>query len=108
MLFFVVGVGNIPRSTAFTITASDVIVDRGPPGIRAFIAKWASGVFPSSCATGVGHNPDSVAAVRGTNGRSRYAVPFRVVPARGQVSEYPSHSSSKESCDVFHDDVAGS
>jgi hypothetical protein len=61
-----------------------------------------------SRAVGVGHDPDPVAAVRGANGRSRYAVPLRVIPARGQVPEYAPHSSSKESCDVLHDDVAGS
>jgi hypothetical protein len=40
-------------------------------------------------------------------GRSE-AVPFRVIPARGQVSEYVSHPSSKEPWDVLHDDVSGS
>jgi hypothetical protein len=40
-----------------------------------------------SPAVGVGHDPDSVPLVKGTDGRSRYAIPFRVVPARGQVAE---------------------
>jgi hypothetical protein len=57
---------------------------------------------------GVGNDPDPVSSVRGANGRSRYAVPLRVIPARGQVSEYALHSSSKESWDVLHDDVPGS
>jgi hypothetical protein len=48
-------------------------------------------------AVGVGNKPDTVAAVRGANGRSWYAVPLRVIPARGQVSENTSESSSKES-----------
>jgi hypothetical protein len=41
---------------ALDITVSDVIAVRGPPGIRAFMARCASTVFWSSCATGVGHN----------------------------------------------------
>ena len=44
----------------------------------------------------------------GTNGGSRYAVPFRVIPERGQVSENSAHTSNKQVCDVLHDDVAGS
>jgi len=58
--------------------------------------------------TGVGHDPYSVAAVRGTNGGSRYAMPFRIKPERGQVSENSSKSPPKQSCDVLHDDVAWS
>jgi hypothetical protein len=57
---------------------------------------------------GVGHQPEPVTSVRGANGGSGYAIPLRVIPARGQVSENSPESSSKESCDVLHDDVAGS
>src|SRR5262245_33396770 len=102
------GVGHMPRSTALTITVSEVIVFRGPPGILAFIARCASGVFPSSWATGVGHNPDSVPLVRGADGGSRYAVPVRVIPERGQLAEYVSKPPSKESCRVLHECVGGS
>jgi hypothetical protein len=35
-------------------------------------------------------------------------VPLRVIPERGQVSENSLNSPSKQSCDVLHDDVAGS
>ena len=49
----------------FTITFSDVALYRGPPFIRAFIAMCASGDLLSSCATGVGNNPDPVSSVRG-------------------------------------------
>jgi hypothetical protein len=34
---------------------------------------------------GVGHNPESVSLVWGTNGGSRYAIPLRVITERGQV-----------------------
>ena len=43
-----------------------------------------------------------------TNGVSRYAVPFTVIPERGQVSENVSHPPNKQACDVFHDCKAGS
>lgn len=35
-------------------------------------------------------------------------MPFRIIPDLGQVSENSSESPSKESRDVFHDDVSGS
>jgi hypothetical protein len=47
-------------------------------------------------ASGVGNNPDPISSVRRTNGGSRYAMPFRIVPERGQVSENVSQSSRKE------------
>jgi hypothetical protein len=55
------------------------------------------GAIMFAFAVGVGNKPDPVAAVRGANGTSRNAVPLRVIPARGQVSENSLHSSSKES-----------
>jgi hypothetical protein len=103
-----VGVGHIPRSTAFTITVSDVIVWRGPPGIRCFIARCASGVLPSSWLTGVGHNEDAVAEVRGADMGRRYAIPFRIEPERGQVSENGSESERKVAWNVLQDRVSGS
>jgi hypothetical protein len=45
--------------------------------------------------------------VRGANGRSRNAVPLRVIPERGQVGDDVLESSTKESCDVLHEDVSG-
>jgi hypothetical protein len=59
-------------------------------------------------ASGVRHNPDPVSAVRRTNGGSRYAVPFRIIPDLGQVSENPVKSATAEHGNVFHDDVAWS
>jgi hypothetical protein len=46
--------------------------------------------------------------VRGANGGSGYAVPLRVIPARGQVTDDSLESPNKESCDVLHDDVSWS
>lgn len=45
--------------------------------------------------------------MRGTNGRSRYTVPFSIKPDLGQVAENFSHPPSKQSCDVLHDDESG-
>lgn len=46
--------------------------------------------------------------MRGAHGSRRYAIPFKIKPARGQLSSHGSHSSMKEVCHVLHDDVAGS
>jgi hypothetical protein len=46
--------------------------------------------------------------VRRTNGRSWNNVPLRVIPERGQRPENLTHSSSKQRCDVLHDNVSGS
>jgi hypothetical protein len=59
-------------------------------------------------ASGVGNNPDPIATVMGANGWSWDAVPPRMIPERGQVSENVSKSSTKERCDVLHDDELGS
>jgi hypothetical protein len=61
-----------------------------------------------SVACGVGHNEDPFAYMGGTDEGSGYGVPFRVIPHGGQVSEYISHSPSKETWDVLHEDEAGS
>src|SRR5260221_6851879 len=67
-----------------------------------------SPVRPNSTLSVVGHDPDSVSPVRRANVGSRYAMPFRVIPDLGHVSEYCCQPSTKQRCDVLHDDVAGS
>ena len=67
----------------------------------------------SSFATGVGSNDkDPIAPVRGTEGGSRKAIPFRVVPERGQVCENLSEDGSsadrEEVCNVLQEDVSRS
>jgi hypothetical protein len=56
---------------------------------------------------GEGHNPDAVASVKCAKVGSRYAVPFRIIPERGQGSENVSKPSTKQCCDVFQDDISG-
>jgi len=90
---FATGVGHIERLTAL------------PNSLPLGPARRA---FGTHIPCGVGHNPDPISSVRRTNGGSWYAVPFRIKPERGQVSENTLKSPSKQSCDVLHDDVAGS
>ena len=59
-------------------------------------------------AVGVGHDEDPLTEMRGTKGNRWQTVPLRIHPERGQVAETSANSPSKQSCDVFHDDVAGS
>jgi hypothetical protein len=63
---------------------------------------------PYGLALGVGHDEDPVTSVRGADGGSGYAVPLRVIPARGQVAEYVSHSPSKETRHVLQQHPVGS
>jgi hypothetical protein len=67
------------------------------------------------CLTGVGHNPNAFSTVSSAQGRSRYVVPFCIIPAFGQVSENSAKPpasfftwASKQVCDVLHDDVSRS
>jgi hypothetical protein len=73
--------------------------------------KFAISKRPRFCASfflGVGNNPHAVPSVRRTNGGSWYAMPFRIIPELGQVSDNSVKPPSKECCDVLHDDVARS
>lgn len=58
----------------------------------------------NAVALGVGHNPNSVANLSGTSVGSWYAMPFSIIPDRGQASENSAKPPSKQSCDVLHDD----
>jgi hypothetical protein len=69
---------------------------------------FMDGAFWFALAVGVCNNPYPVPPVRRTNGGSRYAVPLRVIPDLGQVSENTVKAPSKQSCDVLHDGVSGS
>jgi len=63
---------------------------------------------PYELALGVGNHEDPVTEVRGADGGSGYAVPLRVIPARGQVSEYVAKSPLKETWDVLQQHPCGS
>src|SRR5690606_38609334 len=54
---------------------------------------------------GVGTYEDPIKLVRGTNGGSRYAMPFRIKPDLGQRPENDVQSPSKQRCHVLqHND----
>lgn len=93
----VLGVGHVSR---FGFSAKKFLGPLPPErSARAFVLL----------ASGVGNQEDPVTAVRGTDGGSRYAIPLRVVPARGQVPENsPEVPASKESWNVLHEDESGS
>jgi hypothetical protein len=54
------------------------------------------------------NDEDSIARVRGADGRSWYAVPSCVIPDLGQVSKNRSESETKVACDVLQQRVAWS
>jgi hypothetical protein len=62
----------------------------------------------ASIACGVGNHEYPITSVRGADGGSGYAVPLRVIPDLGKVSEYVSHPPSKEAWHVLHDREPGS
>jgi hypothetical protein len=69
----------------------------------AAIAEHERGVghIPSELGPWCSDDENAVAEVRGASGCRRYAIPFSVVPALGQITEDISESGSKEAWDVF-------
>jgi len=61
-----------------------------------------------SFAIGVSNNDDPITSVRGAADCRWYAIPFRIKPARGQVSKNNAHPEIKQLCHVLHDRVARS
>src|SRR5690606_32081470 len=61
-----------------------------------------------SIALSVRNDEDSITEVIGANGCRWNAIPFCIIPARGQVSEYNVQPSRKQRCDVLHEHVSGS
>ena len=107
---------SVPPSLDFRGVTRPPFVPSELVGVGHIGAKKLRGEHPADrsatafvlLASGVGNNPQSVASVRGTNGGSRYAMPLRIVPERGHVSENRCKPSTKQRCDVLHDDEARS
>lgn len=92
-----------------------------PPPIRDFIARCASGVFPSSLATGMPHicvntgnrlegqEPESLPLVGCANGGCGEQTPLRIEPEVGKILEDVGKPSDSlpwvESGDVLQEDV---
>jgi hypothetical protein len=76
--------------------------------MRAFIARCASGVFPSSRATTVGNNPDPIPSVGRIDGDSwnnerPYFVTFRF-QVSAHLFEYHAFVPSNKAANIFTDD----
>jgi len=63
---------------------------------------------PYRAAVGVGNNDETVPLVTGADGGSWYAVPFSIVPARGQIAENGVEPEASVSGHVLQDDEARS
>lgn len=108
-------IDRLPRSRLSSACGVGHIRAAIPSGIPpcAYLVEWSPvvgvGQYPSEFGPTGSDDPDPVTEVRGTNGRRGNALPLRVIPELGQVSEYGVHSAShKEAWDVFHEDEAGS
>jgi hypothetical protein len=70
------------------------------------LGLWLNPV--DTLASGVGQQEESGPAVWSSSGVRSQTTPLRIEPQRGQVSRDAVESSSSESCDVLHEDEAGS
>ncbi len=108
-----VGETTIERFSCFPMRARLWIEDIERFPRSRLSSAWGVGQYRSPArVSGVGKNPGPIADMWGTNGCRWYAVPFRVIPERGQVTKDLAHCSSfvdgKEVCDVLHEDESGS
>src|SRR3546814_10292584 len=58
-------------------------------------------VCPPPPFVGVGKNPRAISDMGRANDGRWYAIPFRIIPERGQRSENVSKPSTKQLCDVL-------
>ena len=98
------------HSTQFGFKAPPTtVLSSQPPQLPPRVIREGFPLFLLSDRLGVGHKPDPISPVRGTKGTRRQTIPFRIVPALGQVSENTSHVRvSKQTWNVLHEDVSGS
>ena len=85
----------------------------GVPAVGRLCATCPSfWLVPYGVALGVGYSfreyEEPFTAVRRADLLRSEQIPFRIVPAFGQVAEDTVESSRSESCDVFHENEAGS
>jgi hypothetical protein len=93
--------GNVPSQRRFTAIARSSPM---PFPVRDPCFSRARCRAASNCAidrrspliitVGVGHNPDPITELAQANDSSRYAVPFRIIPERGQIPEKASEPQS--------------
>ncbi|MDR6511499.1 hypothetical protein J2792_002371 [Novosphingobium capsulatum] len=80
----------------------------GMPGEQRWNCEGGAVIFPASFTVGVGNKPPTVSLVGRAKVPSWYAVPFRIIPDLGQRPQNVSKPSTKQLCDVFQHDMAGS
>jgi hypothetical protein len=76
-------------------------VGSGARKLRGDLPAERSAIAFVLLASGVGNNPDAISSVRGTNGWRRNAMPFRINPDLGHVSENRVQPSTKQRCHVL-------
>jgi hypothetical protein len=92
-----VGVGHIVTHR-FSVTDLFVSKFNGDALLVHRRVMWSDAVGVGTLCVGlaVSNNPDAVPPVRRSNGGSWYAVPFRIIPERGQRPENAVKSPSKQ------------
>jgi len=86
-------------------------IPRGiPPWAYRVPWSWVVAVrqIPSEFGPWCSDDEYAIAEVRRADGSRWYAIPFRVIPARGQSTEDVIESGSKEPWDVLQKDPSGS
>jgi hypothetical protein len=105
-VFLAVGVGHILTARSVSVVPCVPVVFGLPPdalksipvGVghiatfcfnvgRKSSRECAVNPLVPSCALGVGHDPDALTSVRGTNGGRGVQTPFRIEPVLGKVME---------------------
>jgi hypothetical protein len=89
------------------LTAHGSVLPRLSP-FRLSAYSWEQLSERQSLRVGVGHDPDSVALVRGAGVVSAKHSPSSIEPHLGQVSENSAKPPSSEDWRVFHEREAGS
>lgn len=88
---------------------SHIASSKLPRGFVIFETCFIVALAAISLVRAVGHNPQPVSLVIGSNGICGYAVPLDTIPARGQVSENGAKvPARKQSWYVLQEHVVGS
>jgi hypothetical protein len=101
-----VGVGQFAcTAIARLLTPKPALIPRSSSFCEFSAVNPACFAMPQ---VGVGHKPEAVALVRGSNIGSSQHCPAAVIPERGQVTKDSSESPSKQGWAVFHEHETGS
>jgi hypothetical protein len=101
------GIGQIPLSTWLRYLSKQTVCFR-PSGVRPVGVVPSGKDCPPPPTVGVGNNPNAIPFMGRAKSSNWYAVPLRIIPERGQVSENTVKPSTKQSCDVLQQYELGS